>query len=72
MKVEGRHFETIWLKPDNPSVVQVIDQRFLPFDFVIEDLASAEDVFTAIREMHVRGAPLIGAAAAFGIYLSLR
>jgi len=71
MKVEGRHFETIWLKPDNPSVVQVIDQRFLPFDFVIEDLASAEDVFTAIREMHVRGAPLIGAAAAFGIYLAL-
>jgi methylthioribose-1-phosphate isomerase len=71
MKVEGRHFETIWLKPDNPSVIQVIDQRFLPFDFVIEDLTSAEEVFTAIREMHIRGAPLIGAAAAFGIYLAL-
>lgn len=71
MKVEGRHFETIWLKSDNPAIVQVIDQRFLPFDFVIEDLVSAEDVFRAIREMHIRGAPLIGAAAAFGIYLSL-
>lgn len=70
MNVEGRHFETIWLKPDDPSVVQVIDQRFLPFEFVIEDLRSAEDVFTAIREMHVRGAPLIGAAAAFGLYLA--
>ena len=71
MNVEGRHFETIGLKPDDPSVVQVIDQRFLPFSFVIEDLVSAEDVFTAISDMHLRGAPLIGAAAAFGIYLAL-
>jgi methylthioribose-1-phosphate isomerase len=71
MIVEGRHFETIWLKSDDPAIVQVIDQRFLPFDFVIEDLISAEDVFRAIREMHIRGAPLIGAAAAFGIYLAV-
>ncbi|MBN2275606.1 MAG: S-methyl-5-thioribose-1-phosphate isomerase [Bacteroidales bacterium] len=71
MKAEGRHFETIWLKPGNPAVVQVIDQRFLPFELVIEDLVSVEDVYTAIRDMHIRGAPLIGAAAAFGIYLAL-
>jgi methylthioribose-1-phosphate isomerase len=71
MKVEGRHFETIWLKPGDPAVIQVIDQRFLPFDFVIEDLKNEEEVFTAIRDMHIRGAPLIGAAAAFGIYLAL-
>jgi methylthioribose-1-phosphate isomerase len=70
MKAEGRHFETIWLKSGDPSVVQVIDQRFLPFDFVIEDLKNEEDVFTAIRDMHIRGAPLIGAAAAFGMYLA--
>jgi methylthioribose-1-phosphate isomerase len=70
MKAGGRHFETIWLKPGDPAVVQVIDQRFLPFDFVIEDLKSEEEVFTAIREMHIRGAPLIGAAAAFGMYLA--
>ncbi|MBP1669695.1 MAG: mtnA [Bacteroidetes bacterium] len=70
MKAGGRHFETIWLKPGDPSVVQVIDQRFLPFDFVIEDLTNEEEVFTAIRDMHIRGAPLIGAAAAFGIYLA--
>jgi methylthioribose-1-phosphate isomerase len=71
MKVGDRHFETIWLKPDNPVIVQIIDQRYLPFDFVIEDLSSAEEVYTAIKDMHVRGAPLIGAAAAFGMYLAI-
>jgi methylthioribose-1-phosphate isomerase len=70
MKAGVRHFETIWLKPGDPSVVQIIDQRFLPFDFIIEDLKNVEEVFTAIRDMHVRGAPLIGAAAAFGMYLA--
>jgi methylthioribose-1-phosphate isomerase len=71
MKAEGRHFETIWLKTDDPSVVQVIDQRYLPFELVIEALTSVEEVCTAIKEMHIRGAPLIGAAAAFGMYLGL-
>jgi methylthioribose-1-phosphate isomerase len=71
MKVKGHHFETIWIHRDNPAIVQIIDQRFLPFDFRIEDIATAEEMVTAIREMHLRGAPLIGAAGALGVYLAL-
>ncbi len=70
MKVNGRHFETIWMHPGNQSVVQIIDQRYLPFDFKIEDVATIQEMFTAIRDMHLRGAPLIGAAGALGMYLS--
>ncbi len=71
MNVAGKHYETIWLKDDDKTVVQVIDQHFLPFEFRIKNLTTLEDVYTAIRDMHIRGAPLIGAAAAFGIYLAL-
>jgi methylthioribose-1-phosphate isomerase len=71
MKVKGNHFESIWLKKDDPSVVQIIDQRFLPFDFRIEDIRTFDDMYEAIRGMHVRGAPLIGASGALGMYLAL-
>jgi len=71
MKVKGNHFETIWIHPDNPAVVRIIDQRFLPFDFRIEDLQTVEDMYMAIHDMHLRGAPLIGAAGALGMYLAL-
>jgi methylthioribose-1-phosphate isomerase len=71
MKVKGRHFETIWMHPDNRGVVQIIDQRYLPFDFVIEDLTTVEGMFAAIHDMHLRGAPLIGAAGAMGMYLAI-
>src|SRR5436189_6117018 len=70
MKVNGQHFRTIWLKPDDETVVQLIDQRFLPHRFVIEDVRSVEQMATAIREMHVRGAGLIGASAGYGMYLA--
>ena len=70
MLVNGRHFRTIWLDEENPARVKIIDQRRLPFEFVIETLATVEDATRAIREMHVRGAGLIGAAAAFGMYLA--
>ena len=70
MKVGGKHFRTIWRKPDDQRVVQLIDQRFLPHDFVIEEVRSVEQMATAIREMHVRGAGLIGASAGYGIYLA--
>ena len=53
------------------SVVQIIDQRYLPFEFRIEDLQTLEDMYTAIRDMHLRGAPLIGAAGALGMYLAI-
>src|SRR5216117_2141135 len=70
MKVNGQHFRMIWRKPDDERVVQLIDQRFLPHDFVIEEVRSVEQMATAIREMHVRGAGLIGASAAYGMYLA--
>ena len=70
MKVGGQHFRTIWLKPESNRVVQLIDQRFLPHQFVIEDVATVEQMATAIREMHVRGAGLIGASAGYGMYLA--
>ena len=70
VKVGGKHFRTIWRKPDDESVVQLIDQRFLPHDFVIEEVATVEQMATAIREMHVRGAGLIGASAGYGMYLA--
>jgi methylthioribose-1-phosphate isomerase len=70
MKVDGKHFRTIWLKWDDQSMVQLIDQRFLPHDFVIEEIRTVEQMATAIREMHVRGAGLIGASAGYGMYLA--
>src|SRR6058998_3361071 len=65
MKVGGRYFRTIWVKPDEEGVVQLIDQRFLPYRFVTEEVRTVEQMATAIREMHVRGAGLIGAGAGF-------
>lgn len=70
MKVRGQHFRTIWLKPGDETVVQLIDQRFLPHQFVIEEVRNVEAMATAIRDMHVRGAGLIGASAAYGMYLA--
>src|SRR6266480_2264614 len=70
MKVDGQHFRTIWLKPEDDGVVRLIDQRFLPHRFVIEEVGTVEQMVTAIREMHVRGAGLIGASAGYGMYLA--
>jgi len=70
MNIQGQHYRTIWLKPDDARVVQVIDQRFLPHRFVIEDLTTVDQVAAAIQEMHIRGAGLIGATAGFGMYLA--
>ncbi len=71
MNVAGRPYRTIWLKPDDERVVQLIDQRALPHRFVVEDVRTVREMAAAIREMHVRGAPLIGAAAAYGMYLAM-
>jgi len=72
MKIKGQHYHTIWINNTDPSVVKVIDQRFLPFSFQILELRTVDDVYMAIRNMAVRGAPLIGVTAAFGIYLALQ
>lgn len=61
---------TVWIKPDNAQIVQVLDQRYLPHQIIIQDLATWQDVEVAIKDMIVRGAPLIGATAAYGIYLA--
>jgi methylthioribose-1-phosphate isomerase len=70
VKVGGQHFRTIWLKKEDQCVVQLIDQRFLPYRFVIEEISTVDQMVTAIREMHVRGAGLIGASAGYGMYLA--
>ena len=70
MNVAGQHFRTIWLKEGGEAVIQLIDQRQLPHRFVIEDISTVEQMCAAIRDMHVRGAGLIGAAAGYGIYLA--
>ena len=61
---------TIRLKPGRPDVVQVLDQRLLPFRTLMLDLCTLQDAANAIRDMAVRGAPLIGVTAAFGMYLA--
>src|SRR4051795_11518236 len=71
MKVEGRHTRSIWLEPDGWSV-GAIDQRRLPHHFVVERLTSCDSAADAIRSMLVRGAPLIGATAAYGMALAVR
>ncbi len=71
MNVNSIPYRTIWVKKGDVQTIQVIDQRWLPHRFVVEDLRTVGDVVIAIKEMHVRGAPLIGVAAAFGIYLSV-
>lgn len=71
MKVGNRHYRSIELAPDGWGV-EITDQRKLPFEFRRVVLQSPEEVETAIKEMWVRGAPLIGAAAAYGMALAMR
>jgi methylthioribose-1-phosphate isomerase len=71
VKVDGKHFRSIWLEPDGWSV-GAIDQRRLPHEFVIARLETAGAAADAIRTMLVRGAPLIGATAAYGMALAVR
>ena len=71
MKVDGRHFRSIWLEPDG-FTVGAIDQRRLPHEFIVARLTNATDAADAIRSMLVRGAPLIGATAAYGVALAMR
>lgn len=72
MRVQGKNYRTIWLKEEDDETVSIIDQRYLPHHFVIEDLQTVHDVVHAIKDMHVRGAGLIGATAAYGMYLATK
>lgn len=69
MKIAGIPYRTIW--PVAPGLVRVIDQSRLPFELVTRDLTTLEDAAHAIKSMVVRGAPLIGATAAYGLALAL-
>ncbi len=70
MNVNDTNYRTIWLKDE--ETVQIIDQRWLPHDFIIEDLSTVEETASAIKDMHVRGAGLIGATAGWGMYLAVK
>lgn len=71
MKIDGTHYRSIWFDASDHSV-KIIDQTRLPHFFDVLSLTCLDDVCHAIRTMQVRGAPLIGAAAAFGLYLSVK
>jgi methylthioribose-1-phosphate isomerase len=71
MRIKGKDFRTIWLAPDGWSV-EIIDQTRLPHELVVIPLQSAQDAARAILTMQVRGAPLIGATAAYGLAMAIR
>ena len=68
MKIQGKDYKTIWFEN---NIVKIIDQTKLPHQFVVKDLRTVKDSINAIRIMEVRGAPLIGVTAAYGLVLSL-
>ncbi len=68
MKIEGKEYRTIWFEN---NVVKIIDQTKLPHQFIIKDLKTVKDAINAIKNMEVRGAPLIGATAAYGLVLAI-
>ena len=68
MIIEGKKYRTIWFEN---NVVKIIDQTKLPHKFMIKDLKKVNDAINAIKTMEVRGAPLIGATAAFGLVLAI-
>ena len=70
MRVEGKEYRTIWYD-EKDQVVKIIDQRKLPHQFIIKDLKTVNDAINAIKTMEVRGAPLIGATAAYGLVLAI-
>ncbi len=68
MKIEGKEYQTIWFENE---VVKIIDQTKLPHQFVIKELKTVKEAINAIKIMEVRGAPLIGATAAYGLVLAI-
>ena len=70
MKIEGKEYRTIWFDEKNQTV-KIIDQTKLPHKFIIKDLKKVKDAINAIKTMEVRGAPLIGSTAAYGLVLSI-
>jgi len=71
MKIENKEYRTIWFDENNQSV-KIIDQTKLPHQFMIKDLQTVKDAINAIKTMEVRGAPLIGGTAAYGMVLAIK
>ena len=70
MRVNDENYRTIWLD-DSGVAICIIDQTELPHRFVVRKLSKIEHAADAIKNMQVRGAPLIGVTAAFGMYLAM-
>ncbi len=70
MNINNQAHRTIWLHPENDTIFQVIDQRYLPHKLIIENIHTSNEGAIAIKEMWVRGAPLIGATAGYSMYLA--
>ncbi len=70
MKIDGTPYKTIWVDKKDKGTINIIDQTKLPFRFETMTLSSVEDVYNAIKGMNLRGAPLIGVAGAFGMYMA--
>ena len=68
MNIKGKSYRTIWFEN---NIVKIINQTKLPHQFAIKDLKTVKDSINAIKTMEVRGAPLIGATAAYGLVLSI-
>ena len=71
MLVDNKHLTTIWYEEETDKV-KIIDQRLIPFELKIVELNSVDEVCFAIKEMQVRGAPLIGVTAAYGMYVAAK
>ncbi len=68
MRIKNKKFRTIWFEN---NLVKIIDQTKLPHHFIVKDLKTVRDAINAIKRMEVRGAPLIGATAAYGLVLAI-
>ncbi len=71
MKVGDKWYRPIWADENRPGVFRILDQRLLPHEFIVVDVDTVDMCIAAIKDMYVRGAPLIGATAAWGVYLAL-
>lgn len=71
MRVDGQHYRSLWWN-DGKDALQIIDQRWLPHDFRVQSVETMQDFVDAIVQMRVRGAPLIGATAAYGMAVAMR
>ena len=69
MKIQGKEYRTIWYEG---NIVKIIDQTKLPHQFIIKELKTVKDAINAIKVMEVRGAPLIGGTAAYGLALAIQ